>query len=72
MKEPAANGRKTTLVKVTVNKYGKIILDGTVDGKRHRLTTGKKADKRLLKWYERHADDEFFKLYEKKFGASHQ
>ena len=46
-----------------------IILDGTVDGKRHRLTTGKKADKRLLTWYERHADDEFFKLYDQKFDV---
>ncbi len=46
-----------------------IILDGTVDGKRHRLTTGKKADKRLLSWYKRHADDEFFKLFEQKFGS---
>jgi len=45
-------------------------LDGTVDGKRHRLTTAQKADKRLLSWYERRADDEFFKLYEKKFGAA--
>lgn len=55
------------MAKVTVNKYNVIILDGTVDGKRHRLTTGKKADKRLLEWYKRHADDEFFKLYEDKY-----
>ena len=58
------------MAKVTVNKYNIIILDGTVDGKRHRLTTGKKADQRLLKWYERHVDDEFFKLYEKKLGPA--
>jgi len=70
MKTPAADGRKTTLVKVTVNNYGMIILDATVDGKRHRLSTGKKADKRLLKWYERHADDEFFKLFDQKYGAA--
>lgn len=43
-----------------------------VDGKRHRLTTGKKADKRLLEWYKRHLDDEFFKLYEDKFGSLSQ
>lgn len=55
------------MAKVTVNKYNVIILDGTVDGKRHRLTTGKKADKRLLEWYKRHADDEFFKLYGEKY-----
>ena len=56
------------MAKVTVNNYNIIILDGTVDGKRHRLTTGKKSDKRLLTWYKRHADTEFFKLYEYKFG----
>ncbi len=58
------------MAKVTVNNYNIIILDGTVDGKRHRLTTGKKADKRLLTWYKRHIDTEFFKLYEHKFGAA--
>ena len=55
---------------MTVNNYNIIILDGTVDGKRHRLTTGKKSDKRLLAWYKRHVDAEFFKLYEHKFGAA--
>lgn len=58
------------MAKVTVNNYNIIILDGTVDGKRHRLTTGKKSDKRLLQWYKRHVDTEFFKLYEHKFGRS--
>jgi len=57
------------VAKVTVNKYDIIVLDDKVEGKRHRLTTGKKADTRLLTWYKRHADDEFFKLYEKKFGV---
>jgi len=57
------------LAKVTVNNYNIIILDGTVEGKRHRLTTGKKSDKRLLAWYKRHADDEFFKLYNQKFDV---
>ena len=55
------------MAKVAVNKYNIIILDGTVDGKRHRLTTGKKADKRLLQWYNSHTHDEFFKLYNHKF-----
>jgi len=58
------------VAKVTVNNYNIIILDGNIDGKRHRLTTGKKADKRLLAWYKRHIDTEFFKLYEHKFGAA--
>lgn len=55
------------MAKVIVNKYNIIILDSVVEGKRHRLTTGKKSDKRLLQWYKRHSDDEFFKLYDKKF-----
>jgi len=71
MAEYANSQRKEIkLAKVTVNKYGIIILDSTVDGKRHRLTTGKKSDKRLLAWYKRHADDEFFKLYEQKYGSN--
>lgn len=57
------------MTKVAVNNYNIIILDGTVEGKRHRLTTGKKADKRLLAWYTRHADTEFFKLCEQKFSV---
>lgn len=56
------------MARVTVNKFNIIILDDTVNGKRHRLTTGKKADKRLLKWYQKHADSAFMELYEKKFG----
>ena len=55
------------MAKVTVNKYGVIILDDRYEGKRHRLTTGKKSDARLLKWYKKHFDEEFTKLYEHKF-----
>jgi integrase len=58
------------LAKVTVNKFDIIILDGVVDGKRHRLTTGKKLDKRLLGWYTRYADEEFQKLYSKKYDIT--
>ena len=57
------------MAKVIVNKYGIIILDGSVDGKRHRLTTRKKSNARDLKWYKRNVDTEFFKLHEDKFGS---
>ena len=57
---------------MTVNKYRIIILDDSVNGKRHRLTTGKKSDTRLLKWYEKNFNEEFIKLYEKKFGKVSQ
>ncbi|UPT76693.1 site-specific integrase [Sulfurovum sp. XGS-02] len=60
------------MAKVTINSYGFIILDSTIDGKRHRLTTGKKAEKRLLQWYEKHIEDEFLKLYEQKFGVTNR
>ena len=55
------------MAKVTVNKFDIIILDGVVDGKRHRLTTGKKSNKRLLDWYTRYIDEEFQQLYNKKY-----
>ena len=60
------------MAKVTVNKYDIIILDDTVEGKRHRLTTGKKSNPRLLSWYEKHFSEEFTKLYEHKFGKVSQ
>jgi len=60
------------LARVTVNKFNIIILDDTVNGKRHRLTTGKKADDRLLSWYKKHSDEEFKQLYEHKFGSISQ
>lgn len=56
------------MTKITVNSYNIITLDGTVDGKRHRLTTGKKSNKRLLVWYGRNAEEEFYRLYEHKHG----
>ena len=60
--------RTLATIKVRRNRFGIIILDGTVDGKRHRLSTGKKADDRLMNWYRRHAEDEFFKIYDTKMG----
>ncbi len=66
MMVPTADGR-ITVVKVRVNEYNKIILDGKVNGKRYRLSTGKEANKRNKEWYSRHCDDEFFKLYKKKY-----
>lgn len=60
------------MAKVTVNQYSIIILDDTIDGKRHRLTTGKKSNTRLLSWYEKHFNEEFTKLYERKFGKLSQ
>ena len=60
------------MAKVTVNKYNIIILDDTVEGKRHRLTTGKKSNPRLLSWYEKYFNEEFMKLYKHKFGKVSQ
>lgn len=36
-------------------------------GSRKRISTGKKSDKRLLRWYENNFDDEYRLLYESKY-----
>ncbi len=58
------------MARVITNTHNIIVLDKTVKGKRHRLSTGVKADKRSLKWYEKNSDDEFYKLYNQKFNIS--
>lgn len=58
------------MARVRVNTHNIIVLDKTLNGKRHRLSTGAKADKRNLAWYEKHSDDEFQKLYNQKFHIS--
>lgn len=60
------------MAKVTVNKFGIIVLDDSYNGKRHRLTTGKKSNTRLLNWYEKNFNDEFLNLYQNKFGKVSQ
>lgn len=55
--------------RVYVNKFDIIILDSDFYGKRKRLSTTKKADKRLLRWYEANFEKEYIKLYESKFGS---
>ena len=52
-----------------INNHNIIVLDKTVKGKRYRLSTGIKSDKRNLTWYQNHFDEEFEKLYNKKFGT---
>lgn len=54
---------------VSINEFDIIVLNDKVDGKRHRLSTGKKSNARLLTWYKKHFEDEFKKLYVKKFGS---
>ncbi|WP_294966855.1 tyrosine-type recombinase/integrase [Sulfurimonas sp.] len=58
------------MARVITNTHNIIVLDKTVKGKRHRLSTGVKADRRSLKWYEKNSDDEFHKLYNQKFSIS--
>jgi len=53
--------------RVYENQHGIITLDSDLYGSRKRISTGKKSDKRLLKWYEKHFDEEFEKLYDDKF-----
>jgi integrase len=53
--------------RVYANQHGIITLDSDKFGDRKRISTGKKSDKRLIKWYEQHFDEEFEKLYHEKF-----
>lgn len=53
--------------RVYANQYSIITLDSDMFGDRKRISTGKKSDKRLLKWYEKHFDEEYEKLYDEKF-----
>lgn len=53
--------------RVYVNQHGIITLDSDVFGNRKRISTGKKSDKRLLKWYEKNFDTEYKLLYDEKF-----
>lgn len=48
---------------------GIIYLDSDMMGERKRISTGRRADKRMLKWYERNFDSEYLALYEAKFGV---
>lgn len=58
------------MAKVTVNKFDIIVLDAVYNGKRHRLSTGKKATNKLLNQYKKYFEDEFQKLYNQNFSSS--
>lgn len=49
-------------------KSGNVLLEKNVNGKSTRVSTGKKADARTLGWYKAHSEEEFWKLYYKKYG----
>ncbi|MDP3120920.1 MAG: site-specific integrase [Sulfuricurvum sp.] len=53
--------------RVYENQHGIITLDSDMFGNRKRISTGQKSDKRLVKWYEKHFDEEYEKLYDGKF-----
>jgi len=61
-------GFLTKQVKVTVNKYGKIILDGTIYGGRHRFSTRKKATLLWKLWYILRAKYMFLHYYNQTYG----
>jgi integrase len=54
---------KKNKVNIQVNQYGMIVLDGKINGKRHRLSTRKKSNLLRLMWYKYYADTLFFKHY---------
>lgn len=51
------------------NQHGIITLDSDIFGERKRLSTGKKSDKYLLKYYEKNFETEYKKLYDEKFNV---
>lgn len=55
--------------RVFVNSSGYVALDSDMFGKRIRLSTGKKSEPRLLKWYKQNFESEYRKLYEHKLGV---
>lgn len=57
---------KNKKVNVTVNKFDIIVLDGKIQGKRHRLSTRKKSTILRLLWYRYHADTLFVQHYNEK------
>ncbi len=54
--------------RVYVNKGGYVALDSDIFGKRRRLSTGKKADDRTLRWYRKNFDREYEALYFTRIG----
>lgn len=54
--------------RVFLNQHNTITLDSNMFGSRKRLSTGKKQDKRLISWYEKHFDEEYAKLYTEKYA----
>lgn len=48
-------------------KTGYVLLEKSIDKKKVRLSTGRKATNKNLAWYKIHSDEEFFKLYYKKY-----
>lgn len=53
---------------ITHPKSNSVLLENIVNGKPMRLSTGKKANARTLVWYNKHKEEEFWKLYYDKFG----
>lgn len=58
--------------RVYANQHGIITLDSDMFGKRKRLSTGKKSEKRLIAWYTKHFDEEYERLYSAKLGPQQE
>jgi len=59
--------RKKQRANVTVNRFGMIVLDKKIHGKRHRLSSGEKANPLRLLWYRYYADELFMSHYNERF-----
>lgn len=55
--------------RVYANQHGIITLDSDMFGSRKRISTGEKADKKLITRYEKNFEEEYRRLYDAKFGS---
>lgn len=55
--------------RVYANQHSIITLDSDMFGSRKRISTGEKADKKLITRYEKNFEEEYRRLYDAKFGS---
>lgn len=59
---------KNISITISANAYDMLTLDATVDGKRHRFSTGRRAYPWYFLWYHCHRYRTFEELYKKKYN----
>jgi len=60
------NNKNIKNLKISINDYNKIIIEGTIYGNRYRLSTKTTANLITILWYKYKAEETFFKLYQRR------